>query len=319
MTEDKYILNITAKSNNDYAGSYKIVNLTLNNRRTYITANNIKSYIGNTIILNGSITDSITRDKANTNAQVDIHIDGKKITTINTNKGTYRYVLNNNYTAGLHTITYTYKGDSIYANTTRTFNFTSNKNTIRISMPTINAKIGDTINIKANITNTSGNIIKDTVYANIQLNGKTIANNIEVTGGKLSYTYNIPAGTSSNSKITIIIQENSKYNSRNASTTLKINKDYQFITLSRTTITTSKGSKITITGNITDKNKNLLAGTKINIKIGGVDIANITSTDGKISYEYTVTQSKGTYDITVKALESNNYLYNAKHMSLKVS
>lgn len=49
--------------------------------------------MGKTIILNGSITDSITGTKANTNTQVDIHIDGKKITTINTNKGTYRYVL----------------------------------------------------------------------------------------------------------------------------------------------------------------------------------------------------------------------------------
>lgn len=87
-------------------------------------------------------------------------------------------------------------------------------------------------------------------------------------------------------------------------TTVKVNKDYQFITLSRTTITTSKESKISITGNITDKNKNLLAATRLNKKIGGVDIVNITSTDGKISYEYTVTQSKGTYDITVKALKA---------------
>lgn len=69
----------------------------------------------------------------------------------------------------------------------------------------------------------------------------------------------------------------------------------------------------------TAKNKNILAGTKINIKISGVDIANITTTDGKINYEYTVTQPKGTYDITVKAQENNNYLYNAKHMTMKVT
>lgn len=67
------------------------------------------------------------------------------------------------------------------------------------------------------------------------------------------------------------------------------------------------------------KNKNFLTGTKINIKIGLVDIANITTTDGKINYEYTVTHSKVTYDITVKSLESNSYLYNAKHMTLKVT
>ena len=76
---------------------------------------------------------------------------------------------------------------------------------------------------------------------------------------------------------------------------------------------------ITINGNITDKNRNLISGTKLNIKIGGVDIANITSKDGKFNYEYTVTQNKGTYDITIKALESNSHLYNAKHMSLQVT
>ena len=125
--------------------------------------------------------------------------------------------------------------------------------------------------------------------------------------------------TQSNSKIGINIQESTKYNQRNATTTLKINKDYQFINLKKTTITTSKGSKITINGNITDKNKNLITGSKLNIKIAGIDIANITSKDGKFNYEYTTTQKKGTYDILITSQETDNYLYNAKHMSLKVT
>lgn len=319
MTDDTYIVNITSYSNNDYASSYKTVNMTLNNRKTYITASNIKGYIDNPIILNGTITDSITRTKADTNAEVEILIDNKKVTTVKASKGSFKYTLTNNYSAGLHTITYNYKGDNLYVNSTRTLNLTSNKNTLRVSAPTMNAKIGDSINIKANITNSSGSLVKDTLKANILLNDKTIATNLEVTGGKLSYSYNIPSGTQSNSKLIIIIQENTKYNTRNASTTLKISKEYQFISLAQSTITTSKGTKISITGNITDKNKNLLSGTKLNIKIGGQDIANITSTNGKFNYEYTVTQNKGTYDILVTALEANNYLYNAKHMSLKVT
>ena len=70
---------------------------------------------------------------------------------------------------------------------------------------------------------------------------------------------------------------------------------------------------------VTDKNKNLITGSKLNIKIAGVDIANITSTDGKFNYEYTTTQNKGTYDILITAQETDNYHYNAKHMSLKVT
>ena len=125
--------------------------------------------------------------------------------------------------------------------------------------------------------------------------------------------------TQSNSKICINIHESNKYNQRNATTTLKISKDYQFINLEKTTITINKGSKITITGNITDKNKNLITQSKLNIKIAGIDIANITSKDGKFTYDYTTTQNKGTYDILITSQETDNYLYNAKHMSLKVT
>ncbi|RAP49629.1 MAG: hypothetical protein BZ138_07485, partial [Methanosphaera sp. rholeuAM270] len=96
-------------------------------------------------------------------------------------------------------------------------------------------------------------------------------------------------------------------------------KAYQYVNIASTTITTTSGSKIYLTGNITDKNKNLIPGTKVNIKIGGVDIANITSTDGKINYEYTVTQSKGTYNVLLTALASDSYYYNSKYMSLKVN
>ena len=78
-------------------------------------------------------------------------------------------------------------------------------------MPTINAKIGNTINIKATITQTNGSTIKDALKANIQLNGKTIANNIDINTGQLIYASNIPPGSPSNNKITITIQETSKY------------------------------------------------------------------------------------------------------------
>lgn len=318
LTDNTYTVNITVDSNEDIAGCYKTVNMTLNNRRSYITASNIQSYIDTNIILNGTIMDSITRSKANTNTQVDILIDNKKITTVNTTRGTFKYTIKNNYTKGQHNLSYSYHGDNIYNTSNRSVNFTSNKNTIRIKATPISAKIGDMINIKANITNTNASLVKDTLKADIILNNKTIASDITITNGMLSYNYTILRGTQSNSKITIKIHESSKYNQRNATITLKINKDYQFISLEKTTITTSKQSKITINGNITDKNKKLITGSKLNIKVAGETIANITSNDGKFSYEYTTTQNKGTYDILVTVQETDNYMYNAKHICLKV-
>ena len=319
LTDNTYTINITVCSNDDIAGCYKTVNMTLNNRRSYITASNIQSYIDSNIILNGTIMDSITRSKANTNTQVDILIDNKKIATVNTTRGTFKYTIKNNYTKGQHNLSYSYHGDNIYNTSNRSVNFTSNKNTIRIKATPISAKIGDLINIKANITNTNASLVKDTLKADIILNNKTIASNITITNGMLSYNYTIAKGTQSNSKITINIHESSKYNQRNATITLKINKDYHFISLEKTTITTSKQSKITINGNITDKNKNPITGSRLNIKVAGETIANITSNDGKFSYEYTTTQNNGTYDILVTVQETDNYMYNAKHICLKVT
>ena len=98
LTNDRYTVNITVHSNKDIAGCYKTVNMTLNNRRSYITASNIQSYIDSNIIINGTIMDSITRSKANTKSQVDILIDNKKIATVNTTRGTFKYTIKNNYT-----------------------------------------------------------------------------------------------------------------------------------------------------------------------------------------------------------------------------
>lgn len=293
--------------------------MTLNNRRTYISASNTLGYIGKTVTLNGTVMDSTTRTKATTNGEVTITVDGKTLTTVKASKGVFTYTLNNTLTEGKHNITYTYKGNTIYANSTRTLNITSNKNTLRISAPTISASIGDTVKITATITNTSGATVKDNLKANILLNGKTIATNIDVTGGKLTYNYTIPTGTTYSNKITVIIQETDTYKTRNATTTLTVKKAYQYVNVAATNITTTSGSKIYITGNITDKNKNLITNTKINIKIAGKEITNITTNNGKFNYEYTVTQPKGTYNVLLTALASDSYYYNAKYMSLKVT
>lgn len=319
MTNSTYLVNITALSNKDYAGSYKTVNMTLNNRRTYISASNTYGYIGKTLTVNGTVMDSTTRTKAATSGEVTITVDGKTLTTVKASKGVFRYTLNNTLAEGKHNITYTYRGDTVYANSTRTLNLTSNKNTLRISAPTISTSIGDTIKITATITNTSGATVKDNLKANILLNGKTIATNIYVTAGKLTYNYTIPTGTTYSNKITIKILETDTYKTRNATTTLTVKKAYQYINVASTSITTTSGSKIYITGNITDKNKNLISNTKINIKIAGKEITNITLTNGKFSYEYTVTQTKGTYNMLLTALASDSYYYNAKYMTLKVA
>ncbi len=318
LTENRYKAKITTKANNDYASTSRVVNITLNNRRTYISSTNKIAYIDGNVVLNGSITDSTTRKKANTNGEITISIDGTPITTVNANNGTFKYTIKNNLIAGIHEVTYAYAGDDIYTNSTRTMNITSNKNTLRISAPATTSKIGQTVQIEATITDNTGVQIKETLKANILLNGKTIAS-IDVTGGKLAYNYTIPSGTNSSNKITINIPESNKYASKSANTTLKISKDYQFINFQETTITSNTGSRITIKGNITNKYKNLLPNTKLNIKIGNTDISNITSTDGTFTYEYTVTETKGTYDVTLTALENDNYLYNAKHMTLKVN
>lgn len=317
MTEDSYSVNITTIATDDYAASSKISNMTLNNRRNYIKVSSPYSYVGKNIVFNGTIIDSITRTNIKANGTVIIQLNATTLTTATLKNGAFTTTYKQTIPAGKHEITYIYSGNNIYSNSTKTGNLTINKNTLKIQTNYITAKIGDNINLTATITDYNNKTITETLKADLYNNGKEIASNITITNGKLNYNYKVE--TTNN--LTLTILENNNYKTKTINLPIKIQKDYQFIGVQYTLIKAENTKTITINGNITNRYKKLITSpTTIKIKIAGKEINNITTTDGKFTYQYTIPNEleKGTYDITLKAEENNQYYYNTKHMSLQV-
>lgn len=316
MTEDTYSLNITTTSTDEYRGSSKISNMTLNNRRNYIKVSSPYAYIGNNIIFNGTIIDSITKTNIKANGTITIQLNGTTLATATLKNGVFTTTLKNyTITAGKHEITYTYAGNNIYANSAREGNLTLNKNIIKIQTQYTTAKIGDNINLTATITDYNNKTITETLKADLSNNGKKVAMNITINNGKFKYTYTVEE----NNNLTLEIQESNNYKNKTVKIPVYTQKDYQFLNIQNTYIKTTTGNTITITGNITNRNKKLITtATTINMRIAGTDIKDITTTTGTFTITTTITQNKGTYDMTLYAVPNNLYSYSIKHLTLRV-
>lgn len=221
LTDDKYIVNMTTAENNDYRSSTKTVELTLNNRRVYIQAKNTSTYTGENILLNATILDQTTRKQITENGTVTIKINNKTVTTMKIHNGKINYIYRQTLKPGKYNITYTYNGQKIYNNQTKTTALTINKNTPRIQARNINTKKGQPITIQANITDYHGQYIKTPLKIQIKINNRTIQDNITVQNGKLEYTYT-PETLNTDNKLTITIHENELYNTKTVNTNIHL-------------------------------------------------------------------------------------------------
>lgn len=317
MLNDNYLVLIRTDETDLYASSYRLVNMTLNNKRTYMKVSNPYFYMGNPVIFNGTIIDSTSKTNAMTNATVEIYLDGNRICEAKAVDGVFNYVYKKNITTGNHTVEYIYNGDNLYNSSRKNGTLYINRNNLRISSANINTKIGDKASINATIRDYNGKLPDEDLNATIKLNGKLIGNTT-IHNGKLQYTFTVPVLDLRSNNLTITVLESNMYKSCNATIKLNVNKNYQFINAPNT-INISSGSLLTINGNITDKYRNPINGT-VNLHINGIDIINITANDGIFKFNYNTTNlSPGTYDMTLKVLESSQYYYNSKHITLYVT
>ncbi|OED29921.1 hypothetical protein [Methanosphaera sp. WGK6] len=322
LINNSYAVNIINHGNENYASSSRIINMTLNNRRTYISSSNKYINLKDNIVFNGTITDSITRNVINTsNGNIEVYINNIKVANTSIKNGKFYYICNMNLTAGKHNLTYKYTGDNIYNTTNRTYNITVYKTALRIQLKSIKLVIGSITQINATITDYNNKLVTNTLKAKLLLNNKTIVSNISITNGKLEYNYTFNNLKSSGNILTLVIDESSNYSARNSTTTLSLIKDYQFLHVPYTLITTNTNKKIVIIGNITNRyNKLITTNTILNIQLANINLTTITTNNGKFTYNYTLPTNinTGTYDITIKALENNKYYSNAEHLTLKV-
>ncbi|MGI6564294.1 hypothetical protein [Methanosphaera sp.] len=280
---DKYKLTYNYIGEYPYDNSIITKTLTILKQDTKITTNNVKTYVKNTTILNGTVT--TTNGTPVANGTITIKLNEKTIgeTKVINGKYTYKYTIPITTTTN-NIITYTYDGNSQCNSSTVSKNFTILKYKTKITAPDVVGVIGTIINFNGTVTTNNGTLVNDGII-NIKLNGKTMGKT-NVTKGKFTYTYTVPVFSAKNYILTYTYGGNSIYDGSTLNKTFTIKK----IT---TKITTNNvlgviGTTVKLNGTITTTNGTKINNGTINIKINGTTIGQTKIINGKYTYNYTI-------------------------------
>ena len=232
-----------------------------------------------------------------------------KNTTITNNK------LTTSTKTGTRTINTNY--DTYLENNTRAIINT------KIVLETINAQVGDTINLKAHVYDIYGNPI-NTGRVVFKINGKTIKD----TNGNIIYAtvkdgiatienYTVPANWFKiESKISVLYGGTNKYTSyRSEAIPMNITKKTATMTMTTNTTTAKPGQTIKITVKITEKDNNVNEG-RVLFKVNGKTMRDNEGyiiyhevKDGLVTIDYTIPENARAQDYTFTCVYGHK-LYN---------
>ncbi|MDO5852214.1 MAG: hypothetical protein Q4Q23_06980 [Methanobacteriaceae archaeon] len=157
---------------------------------TITTVNNITSKSGDKIDLTATIKDI----KGNNiqNGKVLFKINGKTLgfSNITNGKSIYHYNIPQNFQGKNYTITAIFKENNDFQESKSNGILTLIKTPIHVKITPITGKVGQKINLSAQITDLNNKSVKDGLIS-FKLNGKTITR-VKVVNGTATYTYIIP-------------------------------------------------------------------------------------------------------------------------------
>ena len=246
---------------------------------------------------------------------------GQHDLTINTENSIKNTIITNNKLTtstktGTRTINTNY--DTYLENNTRAIINT------KIVLETINAQVGDTINLKAHVYDIYGNPI-NTGRVVFKINGKTIKD----TNGNIIYTtvkegiatienYTVPANWFKiKSVLNVVYGGTSTYEQTRTNNTIPMNITKKTATMTMTTNTTTAkpGQTIKITVKITEKDANVNEG-RVLFKVNGKTMRDNEGyiiyhevKDGLVTIDYTIPENARAQDYTFTCVYGNK-LYN---------
>ena len=287
---------------------------------TTINIKPVTSSVGSQVNLTATITDE-TGNKVTT-GKVLFKVNG---ITLKDEIGNVIYAIVNNGEANLTTKTQAawiknttniqavYSGEKPYkssrANTTN-ITITKGKATITFDKPTITAKAGQTITLKAKILDSNGDRINNDKVV-FKLNGRTLTDKdgktlyARVVDGEAVLEYTIPETYNAKTYNLTAVFGGNYYERTQTQGTITLEK--KATTITPENITTTDG-KTTIKAQIRDETgKTLTSTTKVAIKINGKTITTTNSTNGTIDTSFTTTLKPGTYELTIISGENGQY------------
>ncbi len=288
---------------------------------TTITINPIQSSVGSITTLSAKIKDE--KGKNVTDGRVIFKING---ITLKDNYGNILYAIVSNGTANLKYkvqavwIKNTSYIEAVYSGSDKyTSSRTKSTNALKISKGTakitldqtkITAKTGQTITLRAKVTDTNDNRI-DNDKVVFKLNGKTLKDNngnpikVRVIDGEAKLNYTIPPIYSAKT-YTLTAVFGGNYQRTETNGTLKLEK--KAVTINKNTITT-KNNKTTIKATIIDETgKQLIKNTPLAIKINGKTVLKgVNSTNGTIDISFNLALNPGLYELLIISGENGIY------------
>ncbi|WP_323736398.1 Ig-like domain repeat protein [Methanosphaera sp. ISO3-F5] len=280
-----------------FKNSDKTSTITVTKLDTKITSTASTAKYGEKTTITGKLADE--NNKAITNADITITINGVQNKVTTNNNGEYTLTTNINK-VGQNTATITYNGNTNYNPTSTTTTINVNKQDTIVTINSIPArKYNESVTITGTLKDKNGKTIAN---ANIKLN----INNKEttVTTNNIgTYTYTTQADTTGTNNIIISFVGNTNYNSANTQTTFIVTKDTK-ITINTKNVKYEE--TITITGKLADENNKAISNTDITLTLNNNKHNIKTNNNGEYTYTTTAT-TIGTNNVTVTYNGNSNY------------
>ena len=281
-----------------YKASNKTTTITIEKYNTKITSTtNIAKY-GEKTTITGKLADE--NNKVINNADIIITINGVQNKVTTNDNGEYTLTTNINK-VGQSTATITYNGNTNYNPTSTTTIITINKQDTLVTINKIPAtKYTESVTITGTLKDKNGNNIPN---ANIKLsinNKETIV----TTNNQGTYIYTTTATTTGTNTIIITYDGNTNYNSANTQATFTVNKQDTKITINTKNV--KYGETVTITGKLTDENKQAITNTDITLSLNNNKHNIKTNNNGEYTYTTTATTT-GINNVTVTYNGNTNY------------
>ena len=272
-----------------YKNSTATTTFNVNQKTTILTLGSTKSaYVGDKVSVYGKLS---ARGNGLAYAPVTITVDKNKYTTTTSKYGNYNIKVSSS-TSGTKTINAIYTGTNIYAKSSNTTTFQSNKKTSIITLgSTKSLYVGDTVSIYGKLSARGIGL----AYKEVILDVK--GEKYYVTTSKYgNYNLKIKAENEGFNYITATYDGTNIYSSDSAYTYFQANKKTSDITLGSTK-NVYVGGKICIYGKLTANGKNLPY-QKVTITV-----------DDEIKYNVTTTKY-GNYNLNITATnEGYHYIY----------
>ena len=281
-------------------------NLSVGLLPTSVVVSPVSGDKGDKVTLTATLTDTHNSVPV-ANELVNFSVNGVSVgsgTTNGSGVATYQYTITQ--TSGTYPVVATFAGDSTYATSNGTNNLTVNHIPTSVVVSPVSGDKGDKVTLTATLTDTHNSVPVANELVNFSVNGVSVGSGTTNGSGVATYQYTITQ-TSGTYLVNATFAGDSTYATSNGTNNLTVNHIPTSVVVSP--VSGDKGDKVTLTATLTDTHNSVpVANELVNFSVNGVSVGSGTTNGfGVATYQYTITQTSGTYLVNATFAGDNTY------------